>query len=70
MCNKRRIHEVDMSEFVSLCTLIETRGILRIISKKEARLSKLSLQWDQDLLTAALQDKMLASEIINDVSCL
>ena len=59
-----------MSEFVSLCTLIETRGILRIIMKKEARLSKISLQWDQESLTAALQDKVLTSEIISDISCL
>jgi cell division control protein 6 len=59
-----------MSEFVCLCTLIETRGILKVIIKKEARLSKVSLQWDQEVLTDALQDKDLTSDIINDISCL
>ncbi|KAL7298709.1 hypothetical protein TKK_0008466 [Trichogramma kaykai] len=70
VCDKRKINKLDMSEFVSLCSLIETRGIVKIISKKEARLSKVSLEWDQELLTSALQDKVLSSDIINDVSCL
>ncbi|XP_015191448.1 PREDICTED: cell division control protein 6 homolog [Polistes dominula] len=70
VCKKRNIHAIDISEFVCLCTLIETRGILRIIKKKEARLSKLSLQWDQEEIGAALEDKNMMAEIINDVSCL
>ncbi|KAJ8670553.1 hypothetical protein QAD02_001812 [Eretmocerus hayati] len=70
VCEKRRIPFVDTSEFVNLCSLIETRGILRLITKKEAKLSKISLQWDQDLLSRALQDKALTSEIVNDISCL
>ncbi|XP_046824412.1 cell division control protein 6 homolog [Vespa crabro] len=70
VCKKRNIHAIDISEFVCLCTLIETRGILKIIKKKEARLSKLSLQWDQEEIGAALQDRNMMAEIINDVSCL
>ncbi|XP_011505578.1 PREDICTED: cell division control protein 6 homolog [Ceratosolen solmsi marchali] len=70
VCKPRKIVAVDMSEFVCLCTLIETRGIIKLIMKKEARLSKVSLQWDQEVLTAALQDKDLTSDIINDISCL
>ncbi|XP_001605030.2 cell division control protein 6 homolog [Nasonia vitripennis] len=70
VCMKRNLQVLDMSEFVSLCSLIETRGILRLMMKKETRLSKVSLQWDQEVLTAALQDKVLTSEIINDVTCL
>ncbi|OXU28213.1 hypothetical protein TSAR_011724 [Trichomalopsis sarcophagae] len=70
VCMKRNLQVLDMSEFVSLCSLIETRGILRLMMKKEARLSKVSLQWDQEVLTAALQDKALTSEIISDVTCL
>ncbi|KAK2580921.1 hypothetical protein KPH14_005990 [Odynerus spinipes] len=70
VCKKRNIHAIDISEFVCLCTLIETRGILKVMKKKEARLSKLSLQWDQEEIDAALQDKNMMAEIINDVSCL
>ncbi|XP_012278877.1 cell division control protein 6 homolog [Orussus abietinus] len=70
VCQKRNIHTVDISEFVSLCSLIETRGVLRLIKKKDARLYKIQLQWDQDEMEAALQNKVMMAEIINDVSCL
>lgn len=70
VCKKRNIHAVDASEFVSLCSLIETRGILKLTSKKEPRLSKVNLEWDQEELDAALQDKNMMAEIINDVTCL
>ncbi|XP_034943367.1 cell division control protein 6 homolog [Chelonus insularis] len=70
VCQKRNIHAVDSSEFVGLCALIETRGILRVIKKKEARFCKIALLWDQEELGAALQDKNMMAEIINDVSCL
>ncbi|XP_078046379.1 cell division cycle 6 isoform X2 [Augochlora pura] len=70
VCKKRNIHAVDGSEFVSLCSLIETRGILRLVIKKEPRLSKVNLEWDQEELDAALQNRNMMSEIINDVSCL
>lgn len=70
VCNKRNIHAVDGSEFISLCLLIETRGILKLTTKKEPRLSKVNLEWDQEELDAALQDKNMMAEIINDVTCL
>ncbi|XP_046412210.1 cell division control protein 6 homolog [Neodiprion fabricii] len=70
VCKKRNIHIVDMSEFVSLCSLVETRGVLRIVGKKEPRLSKVHLLWDQEELGGALQDKTMMSEILNDASCL
>lgn len=59
-----------MSELVNLCALIDTRGIIELTKKKESRLSKISLKWDQDELTTALQDKALTFGIVNDVSCL
>ncbi|XP_043259986.1 cell division control protein 6 homolog [Colletes gigas] len=70
VCEKRNIHAVDSSEFVSLCSLIETRGILKLTTKKEPRLSKVNLEWDQEELNSALQDKNMMGEIINDVTCL
>ncbi|KAK1116848.1 hypothetical protein K0M31_018010 [Melipona bicolor] len=70
VCNKRNIHAVDGSEFYSLCSLIETRGILKLTRKKEPRLTKIHLEWDQEELDAALQDKNMMAEIINDITCL
>ncbi|CAL1678486.1 unnamed protein product [Lasius platythorax] len=70
VCKKRNIFAVDVSEFVNLCSLIETRGILRVVGRKEARLCKVNLQWDQEELDAALQDKQMMADIINDTSCL
>ncbi|XP_036143018.1 cell division control protein 6 homolog isoform X2 [Monomorium pharaonis] len=70
VCKKRNISAVDNSDFVNMCSLIETRGILRVVGKKEARLCKVNLQWDQEELDAALQDKQMMAAIINDTSCL
>lgn len=70
VCNKRNIFAVDDAEFVNLCSLIETRGILRVVGRKEARLCKVNLQWDLEELDTALQDKQMMAEIINDTSCL
>ncbi|CAK9799402.1 Cell division control protein 6 homolog [Anthophora quadrimaculata] len=70
VCKKRNIHAVDTSEFYGLCSLIETRGILKLAGKKEPRLSKINLEWDQEELDAALQDRNMMAEIINDVTCL
>ena len=70
VCRKHNIHTVDVSEFVNLCSLIETRGVLRVVGKKEPRLSKVNLQWDQQELASALKDKQLMSTIINDETCL
>jgi cell division control protein 6 len=40
------------------------------VGKKEARLFKVNLQWDQQELDAVLQDKEMMADIINDISCL
>jgi cell division control protein 6 len=70
VCSKRNIQVVDQGEFVGLCALIETRGIIRIIKKKDPRIHKVSLVWDQEEVVAALRDKQLMSTIIEDGSCL
>lgn len=61
---------MDTAELAGACTLIETRGIMRIMKKKDTITSKVCLQWDQDTLAAALRDQIMMSEIINDASCL
>ncbi|EFN77760.1 Cell division control protein 6-like protein [Harpegnathos saltator] len=70
VCTKRNICPVNFSEFLSMCSLIETRGTLKVVGKKQSRLSKVNLQWDQTELDLALQDKVMMAEIINDTSCL
>lgn len=70
VCCKRNILSVDQSEFIGLCTLIETRGMIRISGKKEPRLSKIHLEWDEEEVAATLKDKQMMSMILQDDSCL
>lgn len=70
VCSKRNILAIDQSEFVGLCKLIETRGIIRVSGRKEPRLLKVHLEWDEEEVAAALKDKQLMSMILQDNSCL
>lgn len=66
ICTRRNLFSVDQGEFVSLCSLIETKGIIRVIAKKEPRLHKVTLEWDQAEVLDALKDKVLISSILQD----
>lgn len=68
ICSKRNMPAVDQMEFVGLCELIETRGIVKFVKKKEPRLSKVRLQWDEDEVRTALQDKQLIASILSDTA--
>ncbi|XP_044266633.1 cell division control protein 6 homolog [Tribolium madens] len=70
VCGKRNIQVVDQGEFVGLCSLIETRGIMKIIKKKDPRMNKVSLVWDEEEVSGVLKDKQLMSMILQDDSCL
>ncbi|EFA03095.1 cell division control protein 6 homolog [Tribolium castaneum] len=70
VCAKRNIQVVDQGEFVGLCSLIETRGMVKIIKKKDPRMNKVSLVWDEGEVSATLRDKQLMSMILQDDSCL
>lgn len=70
VCAKRGIPSIAESEFVSMCTLTETKGIIRVIKNKVLRMSKIQLQWDQAEITAAIKDKQLIAQILADKSCL
>ncbi|XP_050335106.1 cell division control protein 6 homolog [Bactrocera neohumeralis] len=70
VCVKRNIHALDQAEFAGLVDLIETRGILRIMRKKEPRLCKVVLQWDEEEVNGALRDKQLIASILDDTACL
>ncbi|KAL9906312.1 cell division cycle 6 isoform 1-T2 [Glossina fuscipes fuscipes] len=70
VCNKRNIHSLDQAEFVGLVDLVQTRGILHIIKKKEPRFGKVQLSWDEEEVTAALCDKQLIASILDDTASL
>lgn len=70
VCGARNIAALGRSEFAGLCELVETRGIVRIIKNKEPRLCKVQMQWDEQEVTAALQDKQMIASILADASCL
>lgn len=70
VCKKQNVLGVDQAEFGGLCALLETRGIVKVTGKKEPRLNKVSLQWDEEEVVEALKDKQLMSTILQDDSCL
>ncbi|KAJ8916261.1 hypothetical protein NQ315_016401 [Exocentrus adspersus] len=70
ICGKRNILSVDQAEFVGLCSLIETRGIVRVSGKKEPRLQKVNLEWDEEEVAGVLRDQQLLSSIIQDETVL
>ncbi|KAH8415704.1 hypothetical protein KR222_010406 [Zaprionus bogoriensis] len=70
VCAKRNILALDQAEFAGTVDLVETRGILRIMRKKEPRLHKVLLQWDEEEVHAALSDKQLIASILSDTACL
>ncbi|XP_060517200.1 cell division control protein 6 homolog [Cylas formicarius] len=65
-CAKRNIHAIDQTEFVGLCSLIESRGIIKVSGKKEPRLHKVTLEWNRSEVVDALRDKQLMSAILQD----
>lgn len=68
VCSKRNIATVNASDFVSLCFLIETRGIIKVQGKKTPQLNKICLEWDEDEVSNVLKDKNLLSSILEDTS--
>ncbi|XP_033097648.1 cell division control protein 6 homolog [Anneissia japonica] len=65
VCKSRHVPPVDQSEFLSLCHLIETRGIIGLKKSKETRLTKICLKLAEKEVEFALQDKVLLSSILS-----
>ena len=70
VCKSRNILATDFSEFLSLCTLAETQGIIKITKKKEQRFSQIQLEWDENEVYLALKDKQMITNIMNEKSLL
>nr|XP_054753992.1 cell division control protein 6 homolog isoform X1 [Lytechinus pictus]XP_054753997.1 cell division control protein 6 homolog isoform X2 [Lytechinus pictus] len=64
ICASRHVAPVDQSEFLSLCQLIETRGVLALKKSKDARQTKMCLKMNEKEVEFALQDKVLMSVIL------
>lgn len=70
VCTKRNLSALDEGEFAGLCSLLEAKGILKVVGKKEPRLNKVSLEWDEEEVAEALKDRQLMSTILQDQSSL
>lgn len=70
ICKKRNIQVRDLSEFITMCSLLETRGIIKILGQNINRLSKVLLLWDKNEIDDVLHDKQLLVDVLNDKSLL
>lgn len=70
ICTKRNIQVRDLSEFITMCSLLETRGIIKIQGNSVNRLSKIILLWDKNEVDDVLHDKQLLVDILNDKTIL
>ncbi|ELT90542.1 hypothetical protein CAPTEDRAFT_148720 [Capitella teleta] len=65
VCKGQKLQPVDQSEFFTVCSHMETRGIIRIKKSKDARNAKVNLGLDEKELEIALQDKTLLSAVLD-----
>ena len=74
LCKKRSMSAVNLTEVLSLCSLLEARGffsIRKVFGKKLSNSDiKISLRIDEDEVQAALKDKTLLSGILKDTDCI
>jgi cell division control protein 6 len=70
VCKSRNIEPSGLSEFVSLCLLLDVRGIVRVVKKKETRLHLVQLQWDENEVHSGLKDKQMIVNILNEKALL
>uniref|UniRef100_UPI00398F6283 cell division control protein 6 homolog n=1 Tax=Pristiophorus japonicus TaxID=55135 RepID=UPI00398F6283 len=64
VCRQQQMTGADQSECLSLCSLLESRGIIWLKRSKEARLSKVALKIEERDVEHALQDKVLMGNIL------
>ncbi|XP_073537203.1 cell division control protein 6 homolog [Phyllobates terribilis] len=65
VCRKQQMAMVGQSECLSLCQLLEARGILGLKRAKEARLAKVSLKIEERDIEHAFKDKVLIGNILH-----
>ena len=64
ICKKRQVSQISQEDCLSLCNLLESRGIISMKRAKETRMAKVSLKIDEREVDHALQDKILMTSIL------
>ncbi|CAJ1052847.1 cell division control protein 6 homolog isoform X2 [Xyrichtys novacula] len=64
LCAQRQVSAVGQSECLSLCSLLESRGIFALKKAKEARLTKVFLKIEEKDVENALKDRTLLGSIL------
>nr|XP_055041024.1 cell division control protein 6 homolog [Misgurnus anguillicaudatus] len=64
LCKQRQVGGVGQTECLSLCGLLESRGIFTLKKAKEARLTKISLRIEERDVENALKDRTLLGSIL------
>nr|XP_046231302.1 cell division control protein 6 homolog isoform X2 [Scatophagus argus] len=64
LCAQRQVCAVAQGECLSLCTLLESRGIFALKKAKEARLTKVFLKIEEKDVENALKDRTLLGSIL------
>ncbi|XP_029913437.1 cell division control protein 6 homolog [Myripristis murdjan] len=64
LCTQRQVGGVSQSECLSLCGLLESRGIFALKKAKEARLTKVFLKIEERDVENALKDRTLLGSIL------
>ncbi|XP_053550030.1 cell division control protein 6 homolog [Bombina bombina] len=65
VCRKQQMPAVGQSECLSLCHLLESRGILGLKKAKETRLTKVSLKIEERDIEHAFKDKVLIGNVLH-----
>ncbi|XP_012935046.1 cell division control protein 6 homolog [Aplysia californica] len=66
VCRGRHMAPVDQTEFLSVCLLLEARGVVTLKRAKDTRMIRVSLKLDENELEQTLKDKTLMSQILKD----
>ncbi|KAM7394729.1 hypothetical protein PAMP_021515 [Pampus punctatissimus] len=64
LCAQRQVGAVGQGECLSLCSLLESRGIFALKKAKEARLTKVFLKIEEKDVENALKDRTLLGSIL------
>ncbi|CAL8274237.1 unnamed protein product [Gadus morhua 'NCC'] len=64
LCTKRQVGGMAQGECLSLCSLLESRGIFALRKAKEARLTKVFLKIEERDVENALKDRTLLGSIL------
>ncbi|XP_077380106.1 cell division control protein 6 homolog [Festucalex cinctus] len=65
LCARQQVGGVAQAECLSLCALLESRGIFALKKAKEARLTKVSLKIEEEAVEHALKDRTLVGSILD-----